>query len=498
MIDTLKMINGFVWGVPALLLILLAGIVLTKDSNFLQLRLFPTAIRAFVGKLTVRNKEKLGVSSFQSLCTALAATVGTGNIAGVSGALCIGGPGAVFWLWISALLGMIIKFAEATLCVHYQKESADGVLHGGAMHMIEQGLGKRFRWLGCLYCAFGVIAAFGVGNATQVNAVVAGINEAVGWNACRIRDAAIGAALALLAAIVLMGGAKRIGSFTEKLIPLAAVGYILLGLGIIFSNFAALPAVMRQIFLGAFSPRAVTGGMVGSAFITLRIGVSRGVFTNEAGMGTAGMAYAGAKASHPVELGLMGIVEVFVDTIVICTITALAILCSGVPLPYGKDCGAVLTSKAFASVYGGVGSGLLALFVCLFAFATMIGWGLYGIRCAQYLLGERVWKPFVVMQTVAVAAAAALGTETVWLFAETVNGLMAIPNLIAILALRPALMVLVKEYSNISGVSAIGGTYESFDQCESVRAFSHEKVPPAGGGSRAPGKKDLPFEYRSA
>ena len=498
MISALKMINGFVWGVPALLLILLAGILLTKDSNFLQLRLFPASVRAFFIKLFTRKKADGEVSPFQSLCTALAATVGTGNIAGVSGALCIGGPGAVFWLWISALLGMIIKFAEATLCVHYQKRAADGGLLGGPMHMIEQGLGKRFRWLGCVYCLFGVIAAFGVGNATQVNAVVVGINEAVGWEASCARDAVLGAAIAFLAATVLMGGAKRIGSFAEKLIPFAAAGYIVLGLGIIFCNFAALPGALRSIFVGAFSPKAITGGVVGSAFITLRIGVSRGVFTNEAGMGTAGMAYAGTKVSHPVDLGLMGIVEVFLDTVVICSITALAILCSGISVPYGEDLGAALSAKAFASVYGSVGSTLLAFFICLFAFATMIGWGLYGIRCAQYLLGERAWKPFVVMQTVAVAASAALGTETVWLFAETVNGLMAIPNLIAVLALRPVLKALVKEYRNMSGITAIGGTYESFDQCKSVRAFSHEKVPSAGGGSRAPGKEDLPPEYRSA
>lgn len=497
MIQVLKKINGFVWGVPALCMILLVGFLLSKDTGLAQLRLFPAAIRSFFKKLTVREKGN-GISPFQSLCTALAATVGTGNIAGVAGALCIGGPGAVFWLWVSALLGMIIKFAEATLCVRYQRTAADGALYGGPMHMIEQGLGKRMRWLGCVYCLFGVIAAFGVGNATQVNAVIVSINEAAGWSSSALRDAALGAVLAVTAAAVLLGGAKRIGSFAERLVPFAAVSYILLGLGIVVLNYRRLPDVLKDIVVGAFAPKAVTGGAIGSAFLVLRIGVSRGVFTNEAGMGTAGMSYAGTKACHPVQLGLMGIVEVFVDTVVICTITALAVLCSGVSVPFGYDVGAVLTAKAFSSEYGSFGSSLLAVFICLFAFATMIGWGLYGIRCAQYLLGESCWKWFVVVQAIAVTASAALGTQTVWLLAETVNGLMAIPNLIAILALRPVLLSLVKEYRNLNGRFAVGGTYESFDQCKPLRAFSHEKVPSFGCGSRAPGKEDLSFEYRSA
>ncbi len=498
MIQVLRRINGFVWGVPALFIILLAGFLLTKETGFGQVRLFPAAIRCFCRKLFARERGEGGISPFQSLCTALAATVGTGNIAGVAGALCIGGPGAVFWLWVSALLGMIIKFAEAALCVHYQKRASDRSLLGGPMYMIEQGLGRRFRWLGCIYCVFGVIAAFGVGNATQVNAVVVGINEAVGWGPSRVRDVVLGAALSVAAAIVLFGGAKRIGAFAEKLVPFAAVAYILLGLGVILTNLQAVPLALKSIVWGAFAPRAVTGGVIGSAFMTLRIGVSRGVFTNEAGMGTAGMSYASAKPAHPVELGLMGIVEVFVDTVVICTVTALAVLCSGISVPYGEDVGAALTSRAFSMVYGGAGSALLSVFICLFAFATMLGWGFYGIRCAQYLLGEKAWKPFVVVQTLAVTVTAALGTETVWLFAETVNGLMALPNLLAILALRPVLLALMKEYRYYNGIATIGGTYESFDQCKPLRAFSHEKVPSSGRGSGAPGKEDLSSEYRSA
>ena len=497
MTQVLEKINGFVWGVPALFLILLVGILLSKDTSFAQLRLFPAALRFFARKFSTKERGD-GISPFQSLCTALAATVGTGNIAGVAGALCIGGPGAIFWLWISAVLGMIIKFAEATLCVRYQRVADDGSLHGGPMYMIEYGLGYRMRWLGVIYCFFGVVAAFGVGNATQVNAVIVSINETVGWSKSSVRDTILGGVLSIAAAGVLLGGSKRISSFSEKLIPIAALGYIILGLGVVFMNASALPGAVKAIFLGAFSPKAVTGGVVGSAFLALRIGVSRGVFTNEAGMGTAGMSYAGTKAAHPAELGLMGIVEVFVDTVVICTITALAVLCSGVSLPFGVDIGAALTTKAFASVYGRIGSGVLALFICLFAFATMIGWGLYGIRCAQYLLGEKAWKPFVVLQAIAVTASAALGTQTIWLLAETVNALMAIPNLIAIIALRPVLMELVNEYRNLNGRYAVGGTYESFDQCKSLRTFSHEKVPSSGCGSRAPGEENLSLEHRSA
>lgn len=499
MLHVLQSINAFVWGVPALLLILVSGIRLTVSTGFAQLRMFPAALRLFVKRLSGDANTKDGVSPFQSLCTALAATVGTGNIAGVAGAICIGGPGAVFWLWVSAALGMVIKFAEVTLAMHYQQTDPKGGCYGGPMHMIEQGMGRRYRYLAVLYCCFGVIAAFGIGNATQVNAVIVGINEAVGWSASKPRDLLIGAVLALLTCVILLGGAKRIGEVAQMLIPFAAVAYILLGTGVVIAHYRNVPGVMKSIFTGAFSPAAVTGGMVGSFFTTLRTGISRGIFTNEAGMGTASMSYAGARVAHPVEQGLMGIVEVFIDTVVICTITALAILCSGVPISYGMDEGAALTARAFSRVYGTAGKGLLAAFLCCFAFATMLGWGLYGVRCAQFLFGERAWKPFVYLQTCVITLSSVLGTGTVWLLAETMNGLMAIPNLIAVLFLSPVLLRLMRCDSNYKGGSAAdGGTNESFYQCQSLRTLSHEKIPSLCGGSGTPGKADLSFEHRSA
>lgn len=491
MVAVLERLNAIVWGVPALVLILGVGIYLSFATGFAQLSLFPKAIRDFTEKLRGKKGSTDGVSSFQTLCTALAATVGTGNIAGVAGAIALGGPGAVFWMWISALFGMVTKFAEATLAVHYQKKDASGQYIGGPMYMIRQGMPKGFHWLAGVYCFFGVVAAFGVGNATQVNAVLDGFNsalEALGGHRTRWMDIALGAGLSGLTALCLLGGAQRIGRVAEKLVPFASVAYIMLGLGVLLMRADRIPGALHDIVVGAFSPRAITGGVVGSAVSSLRVGVSRGVFTNEAGMGTASISYASARAKHPVEQGLMGIIEVFLDTVVICTITAMVILCGGADIPYGVDQGAKLTAQCFSSVYGQWVSIPLAVFLCLFAFATMLGWGLYGARCAQYLFGVRAWRGFVVAQAVIVALSVLLKTATVWMFAETVNGLMAIPNLIALLALSPVLVKLVKDYIERNGIKdAYGGTYESFNQRQSLRAISYEKVSPIGGGSREEG-----------
>ena len=442
MTEFLKNANEIVWGFPALLLILGVGLYLTFRTRFAQFRLFPQALRRFFAAFRGGKSEDGAVSPFQALCTALAATVGTGNIAGVAGAIAIGGPGAVFWMWVCAFFGMIIKFAEATLAVRYRVRDENGELVGGPMYMIREGLGSKWGYLAGVYSFFGVVAAFGVGNATQVNAVISGINEAVtvfGGTPSRTGDLIMGILLAVLVAFMLLGGLRRIGAIAEKLVPFASAAYILLGLGVLISRSEALIPAFAAIFRGAFSPRAVTGGVVGSFFLTLRTGVSRGVFTNEAGMGTASIAHAAARVKHPAEQGLMGIMEVFLDTLVICTVTALVILCSGVPIPYGTDVGAVLTTQAFASVYGGWVSVFLAAALCCFAIATVLGWGLYGIRCAQYLFGAGVWKKFVLLQAVTVVAASLLNTGTVWLLSETVNGLMAIPNLIALTVLTPEL-----------------------------------------------------------
>ena len=445
----LEAANRLIWGVPTLLLILVVGILICVKTRFVQFRLFPDTIRTFVSMLRSKGENEEGVSPYGALCTALAATVGTGNLAGVAGAIAIGGPGAVFWMWICALLGMGIKFAEASLAVYFRKTDGDGNHIGGPMYMIENGMGKKWCWLGRLYCFFGVIAAFGVGNATQINAVIGGINHALGnfgIPGSNLRNAALGLLLAVTILSMLLGGAKRIGQVAERLVPFASVLYILLGMGVLLVRISWIPQAFHMIFNGAFTPAAVTGGAVGSMFLAMRIGTSRGIFTNEAGMGTASIAHAGANVRLPAQQGMMGIMEVFLDTIVICTMTALVILCSGVYIPYGTDEGVQLTLRAFSSIYGGWISIPISLCLCLFAFATVLGWGLYGLRCAQYLFGDNAWKKFAYLQAAVVVISSVLKTDTVWLLAESVNGLMALPNLIALYCLMPNLKIIMDQY----------------------------------------------------
>ena len=450
-VEFLETVNRFVWGIPALLLILGVGIYLTICTRFAQIRMFPNAIRKFVRQFFRKNNCNNGTSPYQALCTALAATVGTGNLAGVAGAIAIGGPGSIFWMWICALLGMVTKFAEATLAVRYRERNQNGEYVGGPMYIIRHGMGKKWTWLAAVYCFFAVVASFGVGNATQINAVIGGINgviHAFGGQQRFSVDFAIGIFLAILITAILLGGAKRIGMIAERLVPFASVAYLLLGTVVLVCRAQMLPEAFSAIILGAFSPRAVTGGLLGSAFTALRVGASRGVFTNEAGMGTAAIAHASAQVDHPVQQGLMGIMEVFLDTIVICTMTAMVILCSGVPIPYGTDTGVTLTTQAFSAFFGDWVSIPIALSLCCFAIATILGWGLYGARSAQYLFGEDAWKPFVYIQAATVVFGAVLKTGTVWMLSEIVNGLMAIPNLIALARLCPEVARLTKEFKN--------------------------------------------------
>ena len=463
MVKVLEYIYAVVWGVPALVLILGVGLLLTIRTRCVQLRWLPKALRRFFGQFA-QKYDRGEVSPFRALCTALAATVGTGNLAGVAGAICIGGPGAVFWMWICGLFGMVIKFAEATLAIYFRQKDDQSRWTGGPMYIICHGLPKKYWFLATAYCVFGVIAAFGVGNATQVNAMVGGIHEmlfrfaivpTVGM------DVGIGLLLAVLVGFLLLGGSKRIGQAAELLVPFAAGLYLLLGTAVLILRLDAVPAAFCSILGGAFHPQAVTGGLVGSFMIALRTGISRGVFTNEAGMGTAAMAHAGAEVACPTDQGLMGIVEVFLDTIVICTMTALVILCSGVPIPYGVDAGIGLTTAAFSSVLGDWVSILIAFSLCLFAFATVLGWGLYGIRCAQFLFPKGGWKYFVYFQIAAVALGTVVDTSSVWLAAEILNGLMAIPNLIALLALSGLLQRLTLQ-------KTFGGYHESIHQCQSL------------------------------
>ena len=448
-------IQDVILGLPAAALILGVGLFLTLRLGFPQLGLFPRAVGLFFRRMFAGKRDG-GVSSFQALCTALAATVGTGNLVGVAGAICLGGPGAIFWMWVCAFFGMATKYAEAALAVRYRVKTPDGYA-GGPMYTMTYGMGQRFRPLAKAYCVFGILAAFGVGNTAQVNAVVTGVNAAVsrfGGQPSRMGNLLMGLTLAVLAGFLLFGGAKRIGAAAETLVPLAAGAYLLLCVGVLLVFRRRIPIALGQILTGAFCPRAVTGGMLGSAFHALCVGCRRGVFTNEAGMGTASIAHACAEA-EPAEQGLMGMMEVFLDTIVICTLTALVILVSGVPVPYGVDTGAELTTRAFSQVYGAGASVFLAAALILFAVATILGWGLYGARCAQFLFGG--WKGFAAAQTAMVVLGAVLDTETVWQLSELANGLMALPNLICLAALTTELRRITKEYKNPAHLAAAGG-----------------------------------------
>lgn len=447
MTKTLECIHDFIWGMPALIGILGVGLYLSIRTGWAQITLFPQALRRFIRSLSAKSRED-GTSSFQALCTALAATVGTGNLVGVAGAICIGGPGSIFWMWLCGLLAMITKYAEVTLAVRYRRYR-NGEYVGGPMYLILVGMGKSWHPLAYCYSLFGILASFGVGNATQIHALIAGMNSTIrffGGQTSYSGNLILGILLALLIGAMLTGGAVRIGKTAEKLVPAASVGYVLLCIGVLIQRWDAIPSAFAAILQGAFSPKAVTGGMLGSAFRALSVGCSRGVFTNEAGMGTASIAHASAAVRHPAEQGLMGIMEVFLDTILICTLTALVILCSGEPIPYGFDAGGELTFGAFSRVYGQwVNVVLTAALVC-FAFATVLGWGLYGARCAQFLLKKDCWRGFALAQMITAFFASVMNTGTIWLLAETLNGLMAIPNLIALAYLSPELVRLTKEY----------------------------------------------------
>ena len=429
------------------------GLFLSFRTGFLQIRKFPYAIKMTIGRLFHGKDAADGaMTPFQAVCTALAATVGTGNIAGVAGAIAIGGPGAVFWMWISAFLGMCTKFSEVTLAVHFREKNEQGDYVGGPMYYIKNGLGKHWQFLAVLFSLFGVLTVFGTGNATQINTITTAINSAL-LNYRLIDNTFVptgnlimGIILASLVALVLLGGVKRIGKVTEKLVPFMAFLYIILAIGVVILNIRNVPAVFASIISGAFHPSAVTGGIVGSFFLSMQKGFSRGIFSNEAGLGTGSIAHACADTHSPVKQGFFGIFEVFTDTIIICTLTALVILCSGVNVPYGSAAGAELTISGFTSTYGNWVSIFTAVAMCCFAFSTIIGWGLYGARCIEFLFSSTVIKPFMVVYSLVAILGATVQLDLLWSIAETFNGLMAIPNLIALFLLSGTVVKLVKEY----------------------------------------------------
>ena len=435
-------VNGFIWGVPAMICIIGVGLLLSVRTRLIQVRKFGAALKNTIGKIFDKTQAKDGsMSPFQAVCTALAGTVGTGNIAGVAGAIALGGPGAIFWMWCSAFLGMCTKFSEVTLAIHFREKNANGEYVGGPMYYIKNGLSKKWHFLAVLYALFGVLTVFGTGNATQVNTIVSSIHSAL--HNLHIIDGTVderanlifGIFIAAFVAMVLLGGIQRIGQVSEKLVPFMAALYVILAIGVVILHISRVPAVFAMIFKSAFTPQAATGGIIGSMFLSMKKGVSRGIFSNEAGLGTGSIAHACADTNNAVHQGMFGIFEVFMDTIVICTLTGLVILLGAPNIVYGQAAGAELTISGFTATYGGWVSIFTAVAMCCFAFSTIIGWGLYGSRCIEFLGGEKLVRPFLVAYSFVSIIGATINLGLLWDIADTFNGLMAIPNLIALLVL---------------------------------------------------------------
>ena len=450
-------INGFVWGIPMMVLILGVGVYLTVRCGFPQFLHFGHIMKNTLGKAFEKTEAKKGsVSPFKAMCTALAASIGTGNIAGVSGAIAIGGPGAIFWMWISAILGMCTKFAEVTLAINYRERNKDGDWVGGPMYYITNGLGKSWKWLACLFAGFGALAAFGIGNMTQINTIAGTINTAIGGfiptteHEQKIIAWFVAIICALICAFILIGGIQRLADVCSFLVPVMAVIYIAASLVVIVANIGGIPTALAAIVKGAFNPASVAGGLAGVGIKTaLTKGVGRGIFSNEAGLGSAPIAHAAADVKHPVEQGIYGVFEVFMDTIVVCTMTALVVLLGvGVQnIEYGTDIGANLTIMGFESVFG-TGFPAVAVAICLslFALSTVLAWALYGTRCVEYLFGYKASKVYQVIFCLFACIAGAVKLDLAWAIADTLNGLMAIPNLVGLAFLSPVVVKLTKEY----------------------------------------------------
>ena len=435
-------VNGFIWGVPAMICIIGVGLLLSVRTRFIQVRKFGAALKNTIGKIFDKTQAKDGsMSPFQAVCTALAGTVGTGNIAGVAGAIALGGPGAIFWMWCSAFLGMCTKFSEVTLGIHFRQKNANCEYVGRPIYYIKNSLSKKWHFLAVLYALFGVLTVFGTGNATQVNTIVSSIHSAL--HNLHIIDGTVderanlifGIFIAAFVAMVLLGGIQRIGQVSEKLVPFMAALYVILAIGVVILHISRVPAVFAMIFKSAFTPQAASGGIIGSMFLSMKKGVSRGIFSNEAGLGTGSIAHACADTNNAVHQGLFGIFEVFMDTIVICTLTGLVILLGAPNIVYGQAAGAELTISGFTATYGGWVSIFTAVAMCCFAFSTIIGWGLYGSRCIEFLGGEKLVRPFLVAYSFVSIIGATINLGLLWDIADTFNGLMAIPNLIALLVL---------------------------------------------------------------
>lgn len=446
-------VNHLVWGPVMLLVFLAIGLLFTIRSRLFQLRYLKHWLHVTIGQIfkqrTKSGNGQHGITPFQALCTALAATVGTGNIAGVATAITIGGPGAIFWLWVSAFLGMMTSFAEKSLGIKYRYKDKQGEWVGGAMVYMEKGLGAK--WLGMLFCIACALASFGIGNMVQVNTIADSLESSF-----QIKPYITGSVLTILVSLVILGGIQRIASITEKLVPFMAAFYIIGGLIVIAVNYQAIPSVFYSIVTEAFRFRCVGGGILGySAMTAMRIGISRGIFSNEAGLGSSVMAHSASDVTEPAIQGMWGICEVFIDTIVLCTVTAFVILTSGV---YDMEAwlmnpsngtkmltGAPLTSAAFSSVIP-YGDKFLTIAIILFALATVIGWSYFGERAILYLFGPKAVFPYKVIYILVVYLGCVASLDLVWSISDTFNGLMAIPNLTALALLSGEAISILKNY----------------------------------------------------
>ncbi|RTZ58143.1 MAG: sodium:alanine symporter family protein [Gammaproteobacteria bacterium] len=437
--DLLNLIDGFIWGPVTLVLLLGVGIYLTIGLRFMPWRYIVPAFRLLFKSRKASTGEG-DITPYQALMTALSATVGTGNIAGVATAIYLGGPGAIFWMWMTALIGMATKYGEAVLAVKYREKDALGNYVGGPMYYIKNGMGKNWRWLGVLFAIFGMLAAFGIGNTVQSNSVADALQHSVG-----VPTWISGLVIMVIAAAVILGGIKSIASTAEKVVPFMAIAYMGGALIIILMQITKVPAALAMIVSDAFTGTAAAGGFAGSTImLALRYGVARGVFSNEAGLGSAPIAHAAAQTRDPVQQGLIGMLGTFIDTIVICTMTALVIVLSG--LWTSGATGAALSAKAFSAGLPGFGEYLVSFGLALFAFTTILGWSYYGERCAEYLFGEKVILPYRILWILAIPLGAITSLDFIWLLAGVLNGFMAIPNLIALAALSPVIFKLTREH----------------------------------------------------
>ncbi len=435
-------LNGLVWGPYMLVLILGTGLYLMIGLRAMPLRQLKYGFQMLWRGRKASSSEG-DVSPFNALMTSLAATIGTGNIAGVATAIFIGGPGALFWMWCTALLGMATKYAEAVCAVHYREVDEQGNHVGGPMYYIKNGLSKKWAWLGTLFAVFGALAGFGIGNTVQANSVAAALNSGVAG--LSIPHEATGLIMALLVGMVLIGGIRRIAEVAGKLVPFMAIAYLAAGLIILALNITEIPAALLLIVTDAFTPTAATGGFAGaSIMLAIQMGVARGIFSNEAGLGSAPIAHAAAKTDSPVQQGTVAMLGTFIDTIIICSITGLVIVITGAWT--GGETGAALSSAAFEQALPGVGAYIVTFGLSIFAFTTLLGWSFYGEKCVEYLFGVRSIIPFRILWIIAIPIGATAELSFIWLVADTLNGLMALPNLIALLLLSPVVFSLTRSY----------------------------------------------------